>query len=117
MRSCLCFLFSLFVYSEAPLFFSHLAYQDWHMGSVILACNEGSLGKILLLLCFFPFALSVSVYGNHTEFGIPTTPELTALKEYAIVRDTSLPCPFLLQRYSSLFSTPLRRTGHDDQFS
>ena len=37
---------------RAPLFFSQLAYQDWHMGSVILACNEGSLREILLLLLF-----------------------------------------------------------------
>ena len=41
-----------------------------------------------------------------TEFVLPTTPELTARKEYAIVRDTLLPHPFSSNgiRHCSLLS-------------
>jgi len=57
----------------------------------------------------FPFALSVHV-ATESHVGLPTTPELTARKEYAIVRDTSLQRPFLL---TTVFVTVLYSLKED----
>jgi hypothetical protein len=57
------------------------------------------------------------VWLRKSHVGIPTTPKLTARKEYAIVRDTSLPRPFLLTAVFVTVLYSLRRTGYDSQFS